>query len=117
MAIRRLAQWVRQSLGPCPCFVPQSKYQKIKDFQQLLAQNMHLRTTQVEQFKWNVSNSVTQDSIMNAQKKTQLTHGMINCALKDLICDSPVSKTQVHNTFFKCKFKHNKGTQIPSHKE
>ncbi|KAG5571354.1 hypothetical protein H5410_061120 [Solanum commersonii] len=65
----------------CPCFVPQSKYLKFKDLHQLLAQNMHLRTK-----------SATQDSIMNAHNKTQLTHGRINCALKDSSCDSPLSK-------------------------
>ncbi|KAG5610209.1 hypothetical protein H5410_021490, partial [Solanum commersonii] len=36
--------------------------------------------------------SATQDSIMNAQKKTQLTHARINCALKDSSCDPPLSK-------------------------
>ena len=29
---------------------------------------------------------------MNAQNKAQLTHAMINCALKDSNCDSPLSK-------------------------
>ncbi|KAG5577369.1 hypothetical protein H5410_057503 [Solanum commersonii] len=29
---------------------------------------------------------------MNAHKKTQLIHAMINCALKDSSCDSPLSK-------------------------
>ena len=49
--------------------------------------------TQVQQFKKDVSNSATQDSIMNAHNKTQLTHARINCALKDSSCDSPLSKT------------------------
>ena len=44
--------------------------------------------TQVQQLKRNVSNSVTKDSIMNAHKKTQLTHARINCALKDSSRDS-----------------------------
>ena len=48
--------------------------------------------TQVQQFKKDVSNSATQDSIMNAHNKTQLTHARINCALKDSSCDSPLSK-------------------------
>ncbi|KAG5620422.1 hypothetical protein H5410_005640, partial [Solanum commersonii] len=39
-----------------------------------------------------VSNSAAQDSIMNAHKKTQLTHARINCALKDSSCDSPLPK-------------------------
>ena len=34
--------------------------------------------TQVQHFKKDVSNSATQDSIMNAHKKTQLTHARIN---------------------------------------
>ncbi len=48
--------------------------------------------TQVQQFKKDVSNSATQDSIMNAHNKTQLTHARINCALKDSSCDSPLPK-------------------------
>ncbi|KAG5585629.1 hypothetical protein H5410_046063 [Solanum commersonii] len=48
--------------------------------------------TQVQQFKKDVSNSATPDSIMNAHKKTQHTHARINCALKDLSCDSPLPK-------------------------
>ncbi|KAG5595076.1 hypothetical protein H5410_036308, partial [Solanum commersonii] len=39
-----------------------------------------------------VSNSATQDSIMNAHKKFQFTHARINCALKVSSCDSPLSK-------------------------
>ena len=48
--------------------------------------------TQVQQFKKDVSNNATQDSIMNAHNKTQLTHAMINCALKDSNCDTPSPK-------------------------
>ena len=48
--------------------------------------------TQVQQFEEDVSNGATQDSIMNEDKKTQLTHARINCALKDSSCDSPLSK-------------------------
>ncbi|KAG5569048.1 hypothetical protein H5410_058814, partial [Solanum commersonii] len=98
MAIWQLAQWFRRSSSllffvlsaalflfahECTCFVPQSKYRKIKD--------LHHKT-QVQQFKKDVSNSATQDSIMNAHKKTQLTHARINCALKNSSCDSPLSK-------------------------
>ena len=48
--------------------------------------------TQVQQFKNDVSNSATQDSIMNVHNKTQLTHTRINCILKDSSCDTPLSK-------------------------
>ncbi|KAG5631357.1 hypothetical protein H5410_003074, partial [Solanum commersonii] len=48
--------------------------------------------TQVQQFKKDVSNNATKYSIMNAHKKTQLTHARINCALKDSSCDSPLPK-------------------------
>ena len=48
--------------------------------------------TQVQQFKKDVSNSATQDSIMNAHNKTQFTYAKIKCALKDSSCDSPISK-------------------------
>ena len=51
-----------------------------------------LKQTQVQLFKTDVSNSATQDSIMNAHNKTQLTHARINCALKDSSCDSPLPK-------------------------
>ncbi|KAG5631650.1 hypothetical protein H5410_003367, partial [Solanum commersonii] len=47
---------------------------------------------QVQHFRKDVSNRTTQDSIMNAHKKTQLTHARINCAPKDSSCDSPLSK-------------------------
>ncbi|KAG5580097.1 hypothetical protein H5410_050724, partial [Solanum commersonii] len=43
-------------------------------------------------FKEDVSNSTTQDSIMNVHNKTQLTHARINCILKDSSCDTPLSK-------------------------
>ena len=49
--------------------------------------------TQVQQFKKHVSNSATQDSIMNVHNKTQLTHARINYGLKDSSCYSPLSKT------------------------
>ncbi|KAG5598961.1 hypothetical protein H5410_030331 [Solanum commersonii] len=39
-----------------------------------------------------VSNSATQDSIMNAHNKTRFTHAKIKCALKDSSCDSPISE-------------------------
>ncbi|KAG5590042.1 hypothetical protein H5410_040556 [Solanum commersonii] len=48
--------------------------------------------TQAQQFKKDVSNSATKDSIMNAHNKTQLTYARINCALKDSSCDLPLSK-------------------------
>ena len=48
--------------------------------------------TQVQQFKKDVSNSATQDSIMNVHNKTQLTHASFNCALKDSSCDTPLPK-------------------------
>ena len=48
--------------------------------------------TQVHQLKKNVSNSATQDSIMNAHNKTQLTLARINYALKYSCCDTPLSK-------------------------
>ncbi|KAG5619624.1 hypothetical protein H5410_004842 [Solanum commersonii] len=43
-------------------------------------------------FKNGVSNSATQDSIMNAHNKTQFTYARINCVLKDLSCDTPLPK-------------------------
>ena len=48
--------------------------------------------TQVQQFKKDVSNSATQDSIMNAHNKTQFTYARINCVLKDSSCDTPLPK-------------------------
>ena len=50
------------------------------------------RKTQVQQFKKDVSNSATQDSIINVHNKAQLTHARINCALKDSNFDAPLSK-------------------------
>ena len=47
---------------------------------------------QVQQFKKDVSNTYTQDTIMNAHNKTQLTHERIKCALKHSICDKSSSK-------------------------
>ncbi|KAG5610347.1 hypothetical protein H5410_021628, partial [Solanum commersonii] len=49
--------------------------------------------TQVQPFKKSVSNSATQDSIMNAHNKTQFTYAKIKCALKDSSYDSLISKT------------------------
>ncbi|KAG5571734.1 hypothetical protein H5410_061500, partial [Solanum commersonii] len=48
--------------------------------------------TQVKQFKKDPSNSAIEDSIINAHNKTPLSHAMINYALKDSNCDSPLSK-------------------------
>ncbi|KAG5610694.1 hypothetical protein H5410_021975 [Solanum commersonii] len=39
-----------------------------------------------------VSNSATQDSMLNAHNKTQFTYARINCVLKDLSCDTPLPK-------------------------
>ncbi|KAG5585236.1 hypothetical protein H5410_045670, partial [Solanum commersonii] len=65
--------------------------------------------TQVQQFKLNVSNSATQDSIMNAHNKTQFTYVGINCVLKDSSCDTPLPKiSHAHNTCYLCKFQLNK---------
>ena len=51
-----------------------------------------LKQTQVQPFKKGVSNSATQDSIMNAHNKTQFTYARINCVLKDSSCDTPLPK-------------------------
>ncbi|KAG5615611.1 hypothetical protein H5410_015435 [Solanum commersonii] len=51
-----------------------------------------LKQTRVELFKKGVSNSATQESIMNAHNKTHFTHAKNNCALKDSSCDSSLSK-------------------------
>ena len=48
--------------------------------------------TKVQLFKKDVSNSATQDSIVNAHNKSQLTLARINCALKGSSCDTPLSK-------------------------
>ena len=47
--------------------------------------------TQVKQFKMNVSNSGTQEPIMNSKNKTQTTYVRINRVLKDSSCDTPLS--------------------------
>ncbi|KAG5606315.1 hypothetical protein H5410_027807, partial [Solanum commersonii] len=47
-------------------------------------------------FKKDVSNSITQDSIMNVHKKTQLTRARINYALKESSYDSPLPKNFKH---------------------
>ncbi|KAG5585535.1 hypothetical protein H5410_045969, partial [Solanum commersonii] len=51
-----------------------------------------LANNSVQLFKKGVSNSGTQESIMNAHNKTHFTHAKIKCALKDSGCDSPISK-------------------------
>ncbi|KAG5580927.1 hypothetical protein H5410_051554 [Solanum commersonii] len=51
-----------------------------------------LPTTRVQLFKKGVSNSATQESIMNAHNKTHFTHVKINCVLKDSSCYSPISQ-------------------------
>ncbi|KAG5570494.1 hypothetical protein H5410_060260 [Solanum commersonii] len=43
-------------------------------------------------FKKDVSNSATQDSIMNAHNKTQFTYSRINYVLKDSGYDKPLPK-------------------------
>ncbi|KAG5590447.1 hypothetical protein H5410_040961, partial [Solanum commersonii] len=43
-------------------------------------------------FKKDVSNSATQDSIMNAHNKTEITHAKINYVLKDSSCDTQLPK-------------------------
>lgn len=48
--------------------------------------------TQVQLFKMDVSNSASQESIMNAHKKSQLTHAKINFALRDSSFNSQLSK-------------------------
>ncbi|KAG5631955.1 hypothetical protein H5410_003672, partial [Solanum commersonii] len=48
--------------------------------------------TLVQPFKKGVSNSATQNSIMNAHNKTHFNYAKIKCALKDSNCDSPISK-------------------------
>ncbi|KAG5632575.1 hypothetical protein H5410_004292, partial [Solanum commersonii] len=52
---------------------------------------LFLKKTQVLTFKKGVSNSATQDSIMNAHNKTQFTYAKIKCALKNSSCDSLIS--------------------------
>ncbi|KAG5590912.1 hypothetical protein H5410_041426 [Solanum commersonii] len=42
-----------------------------------------LKQTQVQRFKKGISNSATQDSILNVHNKTQFTYVKIKCALKD----------------------------------
>ncbi|KAG5585352.1 hypothetical protein H5410_045786 [Solanum commersonii] len=77
-----------------------------------------LKQTQVQRFKKGVSNSATQDSIMNAHNKTKFTHAKINCTLKDSSCESPISKNLLFTilasnasssstTVFKCPRKKN----------
>ncbi|KAG5599258.1 hypothetical protein H5410_030628, partial [Solanum commersonii] len=76
------------------------------------------RLVPFSQFKKDVSNSATQDSIMNVHNKTQLTHARINCILKDSSCDTPLPMIpQAHYTCFECKFELNKGILMSSHKE
>ncbi|KAG5614628.1 hypothetical protein H5410_014452 [Solanum commersonii] len=72
--LRRLTKWTRRSSG-LHFFVLFSPF-----------------TPFCDPFKKGVSNSATQDSIMNARNKTQFTYANIKCALKDSSCDSPISK-------------------------
>ncbi|KAG5590163.1 hypothetical protein H5410_040677, partial [Solanum commersonii] len=62
------------TLGECPCFASNSKYLKNKDLHHTPNLNFWLSSskTQVRQFKKNVSNSATQDSIMNAHTRLNL---------------------------------------------
>ncbi|KAG5595750.1 hypothetical protein H5410_036982 [Solanum commersonii] len=46
----------------------------------------------VQQFNKDVSNSATQDSIMNVHNKTQFTYARINCVLKGSSCDTQLPK-------------------------
>ncbi|KAG5595638.1 hypothetical protein H5410_036870 [Solanum commersonii] len=48
--------------------------------------------TQVQQFRKDVLNSASQDSIMNVHNKAQITHARINYILKDSSYDTPLSK-------------------------
>ncbi|KAG5631026.1 hypothetical protein H5410_002743 [Solanum commersonii] len=88
-------------------FVSKSKYLKLK-------------------FRKDVSNSATEDSIMNAHNKTQFTYENIKCALKDSSFDSPLSKNLVFTILaskassssiivFKCP--HTKNDSIFTHNE
>ncbi|KAG5572628.1 hypothetical protein H5410_062394, partial [Solanum commersonii] len=92
MDIRRLAQWVRRSslliLFIFLAAFPNRGLINTPNLNFCLSSSK----TQVQQLKKDVSNSTTQDSIINEHKKTQFTHARINCTLKDSSCDSPLPK-------------------------
>ena len=48
--------------------------------------------TQFQEFKQDVLNSATQDSIMSVYKKTKTTHAYLKHLLKDLSCDTLLPK-------------------------
>ncbi|KAG5630270.1 hypothetical protein H5410_001987 [Solanum commersonii] len=77
--LRRLAKWTRRSSG-LHFFVLFSLFIPFCD------------QTQVQPFKKGLSNSATQDSIMNTHMKTQFIYARINCVLKDSSCDTPLPK-------------------------
>ncbi|KAG5576715.1 hypothetical protein H5410_056849 [Solanum commersonii] len=60
----------------CPWFHSNLKYLKLK----------------IQLFRKGVSNSVTQDLIMNIHNEIQITYGNINCVVKDSSCDTPLSE-------------------------
>ncbi|KAG5599145.1 hypothetical protein H5410_030515 [Solanum commersonii] len=55
----------------------------LRSFNCLCSLFLQSSLTQVQPFKKGVSNSATQDSIMNAHNKTEYTYAKIKCALKD----------------------------------
>ncbi|KAG5600609.1 hypothetical protein H5410_031979 [Solanum commersonii] len=57
-----------------------------------MSPNRGLINTPNLKFKKDVSNSATQDLIMNVHNKTQLTRARINFILKDSSCDIALSK-------------------------
>ncbi|KAG5610603.1 hypothetical protein H5410_021884 [Solanum commersonii] len=77
--LRRLAKWTQRSSG-LHFFVLFSLFTPFCD------------QTQFQPLKKGVSNSATQDSIMNIHNKTQFTYAKIKCALKDSSCDSSITK-------------------------
>ncbi|KAG5599598.1 hypothetical protein H5410_030968 [Solanum commersonii] len=72
--LRRLAKWIRQS-SSLHFFILFSLFIPFCDI--------------------GVSNSATQDSVINAHNKTQFTYANIKCALKDSSCDSLISKNLI----------------------
>ncbi|KAG5590606.1 hypothetical protein H5410_041120 [Solanum commersonii] len=67
-------------------------FHQMRTIQRVSRDHRYARKTQLQQFKKDVSNNATQDSIMNLHNKTQLTHARINCKLKDSSCDTPLSE-------------------------